>query len=275
MNEKKKLYTIGDISEICGVPIKTLRYYDEIKLLVPEKRDSETNYRYYTEEQMLVLHNIRKLKNYGFSLDEVYNLVYESDLHSLRESLSSRLKDIHEKITSYQELYNEIESSIGKIDLNISREEDILIEEIPPRGLIYTKRMEKDFKNDAIPVCRWFEIFEIVRKNRLKTESSIMATYHNPPLEQFLKTDCELEMSIAVADSPAFPFYKKTPGFRAVTSFHKGSHSGMINTYAKAIKWLNTKGLEISGPITEEFLMSPTDVKNENEYLTKIIIPVK
>ena len=71
----KKLYTIGDISEICGVPIKTLRYYDEINLLVPEKRDSETNYRYYTEKQMLVLHNIRKFKSYGFSLDEIHTLL--------------------------------------------------------------------------------------------------------------------------------------------------------------------------------------------------------
>lgn len=94
---QKKLYTIGDISDICGVPIKTLRYYDEIKLLVPEKRDSETNYRYYTEDQMLTLHNIRKLKNYGFSLEEVHNLVYNSDIDVLRKSLSTRLKDIHEK----------------------------------------------------------------------------------------------------------------------------------------------------------------------------------
>ena len=30
----KKYYTIGDISDICNVPIKTLRYYDEIQLLV-------------------------------------------------------------------------------------------------------------------------------------------------------------------------------------------------------------------------------------------------
>ncbi len=272
---QKKLYTIGDISDICGVPIKTLRYYDEIKLLVPEKRDSETNYRYYTEDQMLILHNIRKLKNYGFSLEEVHTLVYDSNIDFLRKSLSTRLKDIHEKITSFQNLYNEIQHSIEKIDLNLSQKDDIFIEEIPSRGLIYTVRHEKNFKSDVIPVSRWFEVFEIIRKNRLKAESSIMATYHNQPLEQFLKSDCELEISMAVEDSPSFPFYKKVQSYRAVCTLHRGSLSGLINTYAKAIKWLNARNMQINGAITEEFLISPTDVNDEGDYLTKIIIPVK
>lgn len=275
MNRQKKLYTIGDISEICGVPVKTLRYYDEIKLLVPEKRDADTNYRYYTEDQMLTLHNIRKLKNYGFSLDEVHTLVYESDIHTLKESLSVRLKDIHEKIMSLQDLYNEIETSIARIELHDTKLEEPEIEYFQETGVIYTKRTETNFKSDVIPVCRWFEIFELIRKNRLKAESSIMATYHNPPLDQFLKTDCELEISMAVKDNLQFPFYKKIPAFKAVTAIHRGSISNIINTYVKTIKWLNTNKFEISGPITEEFLMSPTDVKNENEFLTKIIIPVK
>ncbi|MCJ7855212.1 MerR family transcriptional regulator [Lachnospiraceae bacterium NSJ-143] len=274
MTQKKKLYTIGDISDICGVPVKTLRYYDEIKLLVPKRRDSETNYRYYTEEQMLILHNIRKLKNYGFSLDEVHSLVYEKGIDSLKESLNLRLSDIHEKIESLQELYNEIENSIGKIELS-SADKGITVEEIPERGIIYTRRVEKDFKSDSIPVCRWFEIFELIRKNRLKAESSILATYHNAPLEQFLKSECDLEIGIAVKESPDFPFFKRVPSFKAVTTLHRGPLSGIVNTYVKTIKWANDNSCEINGHITEEFLMSPTDVKDESEYLTKIIIPVK
>lgn len=33
----KEYYSIGEIAEICNIPIRTLRYYDEIGLLVPEK----------------------------------------------------------------------------------------------------------------------------------------------------------------------------------------------------------------------------------------------
>ncbi len=152
LNRQKKLYTIGDISEICGVPVKTLRYYDEIKLLVPEKRDADTNYRYYTEDQMLTLHNIRKLKNYGFSLDEVHTLVYESDIHTLKESLSIRLKDIHEKIMSLAGFIHEIETSIARIELHDTKLEEPKVEYFQEKELYTPKRTETNFKSDVMPV---------------------------------------------------------------------------------------------------------------------------
>ena len=46
----KEYYSIGEIAEICNIPIRTLRYYDEIGLLVPEKRDIESSYRYYARQ---------------------------------------------------------------------------------------------------------------------------------------------------------------------------------------------------------------------------------
>ena len=48
MSEDKSYYSIGKVSALCNVPIKTLRYYDTIGLLVPDYRKDESNYRYYT-----------------------------------------------------------------------------------------------------------------------------------------------------------------------------------------------------------------------------------
>lgn len=36
---QNKLYKIGEVSKLCNVPIKTLRYYDEISLLKPVQID--------------------------------------------------------------------------------------------------------------------------------------------------------------------------------------------------------------------------------------------
>lgn len=44
-------YSIGKVSTACNIPIKTLRYYDEIDLLKPEYRDNDSNYRYYSKDQ--------------------------------------------------------------------------------------------------------------------------------------------------------------------------------------------------------------------------------
>lgn len=65
------LYKIGDFSKEVNVPVKTLRYYDEINLFKPVEVDLYTGYRYYSDEQIDDLKLILMLKEVGFSLEEI------------------------------------------------------------------------------------------------------------------------------------------------------------------------------------------------------------
>lgn len=69
--EKEQLYKIGMFANMNRVTIKTLRYYDEQKLLVPVYVDEENGYRYYAAGQAAQLHRIIALKNMGFSIDDI------------------------------------------------------------------------------------------------------------------------------------------------------------------------------------------------------------
>jgi methanogenic corrinoid protein MtbC1 len=62
---------IGDFSRISGVSIKTLRNYDKIGLLKPNKVDQSTGYRYYAADQLVRLNSIVVLRNLGLSLGEI------------------------------------------------------------------------------------------------------------------------------------------------------------------------------------------------------------
>ena len=62
-NGKEQLYKIGMFANMNRVTIKTLRYYDEQKLLLPVYVDDENGYRYYAAGQMAQLHRIIVLKN--------------------------------------------------------------------------------------------------------------------------------------------------------------------------------------------------------------------
>ncbi len=42
------MYKIGEMSKLCGLPVKTLRYYDQLGLLAPDRIDPFTGYRYYS-----------------------------------------------------------------------------------------------------------------------------------------------------------------------------------------------------------------------------------
>lgn len=49
----KEYLTIGEVSKMKGVGIKSLRYYDRLGILKPAYINPDTGYRYYSIEQML------------------------------------------------------------------------------------------------------------------------------------------------------------------------------------------------------------------------------
>ena len=69
------LYKIGEFSKLVNVPVKTLRYYDEINLFKPQEIDLFSGYRYYSEQQIDDLEVILSLKEVGFSLEEIKKIL--------------------------------------------------------------------------------------------------------------------------------------------------------------------------------------------------------
>ena len=60
------MLTIGEFSSICRVSTKTLRYYAEIGLILPEEINPENGYRYYSINQLETMLFINRLKAYHF-----------------------------------------------------------------------------------------------------------------------------------------------------------------------------------------------------------------
>ncbi len=66
---------IGEFARICNTKISVLRHYDEKGLLKPDYVDRFTGYRYYKAEQIAVFQMISALKESGFSLSEIKNII--------------------------------------------------------------------------------------------------------------------------------------------------------------------------------------------------------
>ena len=68
---EKEYYTVGEVSKLCDIPVRTLHYYDEIGLLIPAKKDGDTGYRYYAKSQLLHVNIIKQFKVQGYNIKEI------------------------------------------------------------------------------------------------------------------------------------------------------------------------------------------------------------
>jgi len=66
--------TIGQLAELTGVPPKTIRYYEEVRILPPPERN-ESRYRLYSETDVRRLQLVRRARVLDMGLPEVRELV--------------------------------------------------------------------------------------------------------------------------------------------------------------------------------------------------------
>ena len=73
----KKLQ-IGEVSELVGLSLRTIRHYEEVGVVVPEER-SAGGFRLYSEADVEKLRLVMKLKPLDFSLEEMRDLLGTMD----------------------------------------------------------------------------------------------------------------------------------------------------------------------------------------------------
>ena len=108
-------YKIGEFSKLTNVPVKTLRYYDEIDLFKPIETDFLSNYRYYTEEQISDLEIILELKEAGFLLEEIkshWNNWQDVDFLNQKQKVYEEKENLNKKIKKIDELRTRISNGM-------------------------------------------------------------------------------------------------------------------------------------------------------------------
>jgi DNA-binding transcriptional MerR regulator len=90
--------TVGEFSELCGLPITTLRYYDRIGLLRPERRPN--NHRVYPFAAAQQLKLIELCRALGCTLDEVALVLSARGGAGRRELATKKLAEIDERLAN-------------------------------------------------------------------------------------------------------------------------------------------------------------------------------
>jgi len=107
---------IGEAASRCGLPVKTVRYYDDIKLIIPARTDS--GYREYNSFDVHRLRFVGRARGLGFSIEDCRHLL---SLYDDSERASSDVKAIVRQKLREIDLKVEELQSIRKTLQHLSR----------------------------------------------------------------------------------------------------------------------------------------------------------
>lgn len=98
---------IGSAASACGLSVKTVRYYDDIGLVVPAR--GEGGYRVYTEADVHQLRFVARSRGLGFSIEDCRHLLSlyvdggraSADVKSI---VTQKLKEVDRKVAELESI---------------------------------------------------------------------------------------------------------------------------------------------------------------------------
>jgi len=264
-------YKIGLFSKMNRVTIKALRHYDEIGLLKPATIEKFTGYRYYTSEQLPLLHQILALREMGFTLDEIKKVqggTPEKDL------LMQKRLELLKRIAQDTLRLSQVESYLVKND-GESAGYHVILKELP-QVIVASLRT-------TIP--NYSALFSVVppmgaEMERLGCVCAVpeycFNIYHDG---EYRETDVDVEICEAVTaaqeDSEMLKFKVIERVENAACVLHKGPYEGFPNAYNAVLKWVERNGYEIIDHPRESYIDGVWNKDSAADWLTEIQFPVK
>ena len=111
------MLSIGDFARLGQVSPRTLRHYDELGILRPERVDRESGYRFYGVAQLQRLHRVVALRDLGFGLDRIGELLDdEPPLEQLVGMLRDRRTEIEQSVAEEQARLRRVEAHLRALE---------------------------------------------------------------------------------------------------------------------------------------------------------------
>lgn len=130
--------SIGEVSKIKGVSVKSLRYYDKIGVLTPAYINPDTGYRYYTTQQFFELDLIFVCLELGIPLKSLNSYYDSNNQMNIKKLLNDSQKIASEKIRNIQLGLKKVNRALDSIEDSetYSSNEDIYERRYPERYIL-------------------------------------------------------------------------------------------------------------------------------------------
>ncbi len=266
--------SIGEMSKIHDVPIRTLRYYDRIGLFRPSKVNQGSGYRYYSPEQFELLNTINYLKYLGLSLKNIKHHLESGDEQHLLRLLREQQEATNQKIKKMCLIKSRFEKRIQEIEeaLQVQEVGQVFIKRLPIRRILcirqkITNRPElelslKELEKKSFKPASLFIGLVGLTVSQSALENKILGEYS----AIFILPEENIDHN---------PFVQVIDEGEYACIYYRAAFGRSEQYYHQLMDYIEENDYIISGDALERLIIDDLVTTNQCKHLSEIQIPIK
>lgn len=270
------MLTIGAFARLGGVSVRALRHYEQVGVLLPDRTDPVTGYRYYRARQLARLHRLQALQDLGLSLQQLAPLLDdELSAAQLSGMLVLMRAQLEEQVAEHRVRLARVEQRLRYIELEDDMSIDMVIRQLPAVRVAQV-RYEGD---EGLDFSRLSEFGEFATAT---VDAALAAAGVDDDGPRFFHYEDRPDgtitpiLAVPIGEQPcdATPDVEVTtlPAFDAVVTIYRGtpSHDGVGPLYGQMARYAEDHGYAPRGPGRDHLIERGND-----EVVVELTLPVE
>ncbi|MFD6357463.1 MerR family transcriptional regulator [Nocardia tengchongensis] len=267
------MFIIGDFARHGRVSVRMLRHYNATGLLYPARVDLATGYRYYNAGQLARLNRIIALKDLGFTLQQVGEILDEKVTTSeLRAMLRLRRAELEATMQAMSARLVQVEARLRSIESEGQMpENDVVVKSLPSVRVAELTGVAPDFDSIGLVIQPLYdELFRRLEAAGITPSGPGIAHYEDAP-DGGVLIHAGVEVCASLAVDDGLRIVNLPPIEQAATIVHRGSMDTSLPTFQTLGRWIDANGYRSTGYPREINLECPA---NLDDWVTEFQEPV-
>ena len=262
----EKYFKIGEISKLYNIGVDSLRYYEEIGLISPDR--SESGYRLYSTHDIWRLNVIRELRELGFTMDRIKDYLSSHTTDSTLSLLEEEKTAVEDKLRELYELRKNVENRIKNIEsAKELKLNEISLKTYPDRFCFNSPQGYKEEHEMDVLIKKLLNLnkdkFYIIGNNQIGT---IVSLY------EFKRQEKLKYKSAFIIDENGSELLK---GGKYLSVCYKGDYNKSALWAKKILDYCKENKLTPLGDFLEILWIDIHTSENTQEHITELQLPVK
>ena len=261
----KEYLTIKEFSKLSGIETTTLRYWDDIGLFTPEKRNPDNNYRYYSPQQIVAANFITVMSSLNIPLKTIAEAEAQREPESIMRLIEQQQRVLDKEMLRLRECYSIIhtrrEMIIKGMKVDASK---ISIEQRDEQEMILGPPNE--FKEGKTFYEPFMEFCNQAKELRINLNYPI-GGYHDS-MDSFLQAPSQPDCFFSLDSSGN----SKRKAGDYLVGYSRGYYGELGDLPQRIEACAKEHSLSFTGPVYVCYLLDEICYRDPSEYLVEVSV---